>query len=428
MSAEEPSTPHEVPPPVLGLPDPRAFGGLSPRMWDRLAPYLGESVIVLDARWQITANLSAPMGLLGWGDPRGTHVLAHVHPDDVLQYVDVVPGLEQTDPGWVGVGHIRMRRADGRYVPYEVTMHNQLEDPDVRGWVIRTREMAEPSEPTPELADRGLARNLADALPLGVIAFDGRAIPMFVNRAACDLLGIDDEAFAHHGLRPVLDDTSADALEAQAAALAAGAGPARVALRLRGDDDRRFEVVLSARRISEVLEGGSAEVGVIAGVIEDVTHHVRRQIELEDLAARDPLTGLRNRTWLVGHLAASLETGPVTVAYLDLCDFKSVNDELGHRAGDGVLASVAESIHRTFGEGNVARVGGDEFVVLGPAGLVLDHGEVADRARRAVAESDGAVAHGITASVGVVTADIGADAHLVLDRADQAMYADKRGD
>ena len=93
---------------------------------------------------------------------------------------------------------------------------------------------------------------------------------------------------------------------------------------------------------------------------------------MRHLAGHDPLTGLPNRMWLLSTLSAALDSGPTSLALLDLNGFKHVNDSLGHTHGDHVLVQVAQRLQQALGpEAELARLGGDEFaaVFAGTAGM-----------------------------------------------------------
>ena len=156
--------------------------------------------------------------------------------------------------------------------------------------------------------------------------------------------------------------------------------------------------------------------------------------ELELRATHDPLTGLANRDLLFEQLELLLDqrhrTG-IAVAFVDLDGFKLVNDALGHLAGDRVLAVVGHRLRSAARQGDVvARMGGDEFVVVGEAADEHAALDLADRMRTAI---EGPVAVGgaevtVRASVGHAFVAPGADVHAgeALSRADHAMYAVKR--
>ncbi|WP_198318605.1 putative bifunctional diguanylate cyclase/phosphodiesterase [Pseudofrankia inefficax] len=167
------------------------------------------------------------------------------------------------------------------------------------------------------------------------------------------------------------------------------------------------------------------------------------QVRLRYQAFHDLLTGLPNRAYFTGELERAVgehrSVGrPVTVMFVDLDDFKSVNDTLGHAAGDDLLAGVADRLRGAVrGNDLVARLGGDEFaVLLAEADQACDPAITADRVGQKVLAAMGPAfsLHGhrrnVHASVGLAMADSEAPvevAEQLLHRADSAMYAAKRG-
>ncbi|MEU0494093.1 EAL domain-containing protein [Mycobacterium sp. NPDC006124] len=145
----------------------------------------------------------------------------------------------------------------------------------------------------------------------------------------------------------------------------------------------------------------------------------------------DALTGLPNRLLFGQRLDAAIRHGPFLLVFVDVDDFKEVNDQFGHAAGDELLRAVGERLRRSIGPGDIlARIGGDEFAIL----IENDDGppdEVADRLR--VALRDPFAVHGssvgVRASMGLV--EHGADdpvptADELMRQADVSMYAGKR--
>jgi PAS domain S-box-containing protein len=110
--------------------------------------------------------------------------------------------------------------------------------------------------------------------------------------------------------------------------------------------------------------------GLVVAVGRDVTELRQAQAELAALALRDPLTGLANRRLLDELLQVALARGPrsgeeVVVLFIDVDGLKQINDSHGHEAGDRLLRSIAERLDDAFREADVvARIGGDEFVVV----------------------------------------------------------------
>jgi diguanylate cyclase (GGDEF)-like protein len=134
----------------------------------------------------------------------------------------------------------------------------------------------------------------------------------------------------------------------------------------------RFGVVRSFdaddRRMLETL-AANATVALQYDRLEQAVHQLKSlQEQLHHQAHHDPLTGLANRilfTEQVKHAASTARTGEVAVLFIDLDDFKAVNDSLGHAAGDELLSAVASRLRGCVRPDDlVARLGGDEFAVL----------------------------------------------------------------
>jgi diguanylate cyclase (GGDEF)-like protein len=171
-------------------------------------------------------------------------------------------------------------------------------------------------------------------------------------------------------------------------------------------------------------------------LLGQVRESVAERERLLERSLSDSLTGLGNRDRFTARLTAALEDlahspGQVALLFIDLDDFKAVNDGMGHRSGDEVLQVVARRLEKTLRPQDVvARLGGDEFgILLTDIAGVEDAVEVANRVVHALASpiAMGRRAVRIGASVGVVcTADPGAGLIELVEAADQAMYRAKR--
>jgi diguanylate cyclase (GGDEF)-like protein len=177
-----------------------------------------------------------------------------------------------------------------------------------------------------------------------------------------------------------------------------------------------------------------AFVGCAFGML--LASNTKMRMASEKMALFDPLTNLPNRRMLVDRLLEAelraIETGwQVGVIYLDLDGFKSVNDTLGHEAGDRLLVGVSNAMTPILRpEDCLARVGGDEFVVV--VENVRSRGDLATLAARLKGAVESQVIPGrerarIQTSCGIAIFPIDGDsAHDVMREADTAMYLAKR--
>ncbi len=163
-------------------------------------------------------------------------------------------------------------------------------------------------------------------------------------------------------------------------------------------------------------------VGGIVANISDINAARAFQDQLEYQASHDPLTGLANRSLLMDRLTNAVGEVPASLALIDLDDFKSVNDTLGHPAGDALLVAVAERLRGCVRSTDlVARLGGDEFALL------FEDGDAPDRALAALGEPLMIEGHElfVRASIGVAPIAPGDDLDHVMRHADVAMYRAK---
>ncbi len=179
------------------------------------------------------------------------------------------------------------------------------------------------------------------------------------------------------------------------------------------------------------------------GVALDVTDRKQAQERIQYLAQYDPLTGLLNRVWFIEYLKRQIEVArrsgdKLAVLFLDLDDFKSVNDTLGHDIGDLLLKAVADRLQKRmrksdtvtrYGTATVSRLGGDEFtIVLNNLKKVDGAATAAQRIIEAVGETfhieGNEIRSGTSIGIAVFPED-GDSADQLLKNADLAMYQSK---
>ncbi|ENO80382.1 EAL domain-containing protein [Thauera sp. 63] len=196
--------------------------------------------------------------------------------------------------------------------------------------------------------------------------------------------------------------------------------------------DREPARVLQFQIESEWRDGALAH---IRGTVQDVTEARQAEAHIQYLAHFDTLTGLPNRSAWIGQAQGALRTAErhgdrLAVLFLDLDNFKTVNDSLGHPVGDRLLAAVARRLSGCLrGEDRLARLGGDEFVALLPR---LEHpGDAATVARKMLEVLDDTLRiedHDLRPSVSIGIAlypDDGQSVDVLLKHADTAMYGAK---
>jgi len=245
-------------------------------------------------------------------------------------------------------------------------------------------------------------------------------------------------------LRRVIVETAVEATRADGGILRASDGTV-VTVGDPAAGPRRLEFELTAGRDSfgtllllgeEFDDEATITVASLAGQAVVALENARLHGIVERQALVDGLTGLANRRRAEDSLRAEVARaerlgGSVGLILADLDDFKAVNDEYGHAAGDDVLRGFAEALRATVREIDVAaRWGGEEFAVLLPGSDLEGAVHVAERLRQAIAARRIAGPDGahiaVTASFGVASSGGGRDVEELLRVADEALYEAKR--
>ncbi|MCO5330958.1 MAG: EAL domain-containing protein [Ilumatobacteraceae bacterium] len=288
-----------------------------------------------------------------------------------------------------------------------------------------------------QLLDRLAA--VAGAADDAILILDRNGAPVFTNAAARELFGVEQEVdlirdpSARGLLQAIRDQVPREIMSSSESTVWSGE------VGFRGPDglERTLDVDLLLHRSAEGI------IEYWGGVAKDITATKHLQSELTRQANHDPLTGLPNRLMLLRTAADALDhirgtRHNVAMLFVDVDRLKDVNDTVGHEVGDALLVQVAHRVlHATRPADVVARIGGDEFVVLCD-GTIDEHTslDLAERVRHAL--SGRVMLNGVevelSVSIGVAimsSHDVdgvgSADAAVELLRnADTAMYQAKR--
>jgi diguanylate cyclase (GGDEF)-like protein/PAS domain S-box-containing protein len=236
--------------------------------------------------------------------------------------------------------------------------------PGGRMWTLRLHSTANEQEralrATADAHERRFSA-LTERSPVPTLLSEQGMRLAHVNDAFCSLVGLRAEQLLGTGwIDTIHKDDLDDVIQRVAAALDGDEADTQARL-VRDDGTVRTTVIRFAHLFTPGVGAG------FVGTIEDITDRLAFEAKLAHQANHDPLTGLPNRTLLAQYVAERFRPGSSGLAclFLDLDNFKVVNDSLGHTAGDELLVEVATRLRATVRPKDlVARFGGDEFVVV----------------------------------------------------------------
>ena len=391
----------------------------------------------------------------------GTHLSDLVHPDDLLADPRDVPHIDRllgTGPGRRPV--VRFREADGtwRRMRIERGAGEELGDHSL---LLTARELTSEHDAANLLSEQTvLLERIARGAPIndslrsiahlaGRRLGDGDLVIGFFDQTGsfvCEAPSVDPELVAvldrtgishprsvtRRAVEPGSIYRSNEGWDSVVKAASGGRYVTAWVSELMGADESSGRVVLLRQHDRPLTHEEVDLLGLVADLATIAVERHDLQSRLAHGALHDDLTGLPNRRFLVARLRETFaaEGSSAGLLYVDLDRFKLINDSLGHEAGDQLLQEVTRRFARALRPHDlVARVGGDEFVVLCPdvddVNMVARLGE---RLTMALAEPidlpGGRVV--VSASVGVLHATGPADPASVLQDADLAMYEAKQ--
>ena len=354
--------------------------------------------------------------------------LAAVHPDDV-------EGLTTVWANSAGTGDpfdhaFRIVRPDGTERSVRARV---VSDVDHAG---RVTKMSGTVADQTEWVEADTTRRVAESRfeigfeqsAIGAAIADLDGIPRRVNQALRELLGRTDEELTGRRWTDYGHPNEIPLADAVLTRLAAGHETYQ--------DERRYirpdgSVVWAATNVAVVQDHGIAQYVFVQ--LQDITQRKEMEAESSHRALHDSLTGLPNRLLLTDRLthglAGSKRRGSrLGVIFLDVDQFKVVNDSLGHTSGDGLLSEAANRIEHAIRPGDtVARFGGDEFVVVCDEVTAVEVEQIAQRVLTAFVRTwliNGQEIH-VTASLGIALSNDSSTPESLLRDSDTAMYRAK---
>ena len=349
-------------------------------------------------------------------------------------------GASAAHPVTVRVSLLRRPRDEsipftqGESIPFEFALVNLIDDPTVGGYVISGHDIS-----AQVLAELEVQKTLSlltvtlDSTADGILSVDATGRFVSFNRRFAELwrlpawiLASEDDATAIDFVRDQLVDPEAFVAKIEELNANHEAESHDV---LEFKDGRVFERVSKPQNVAGVFVGR-------VWSFRDVTDRKRLEDRLSFQAFHDSLTGLANRALFQDRLDHAVERaernhGHLAVLFLDLDNLKTVNDGLGHAAGDALLRSTADILASSIRTADTAaRLGGDEFGILVEDLARRDDAiELADRLLTALRQPMEIATRGLcsTASIGVTFHRSGNTSDELLSNADLAMYAAKLG-
>lgn len=400
-----------------------------------IAETVGEGLFVIDQGGVVTYMNPEAQRLLGWPEnallgQQAHAAFHHSHPDGspypaadckIDQAAALNRSFRSHDEAF--------SRKDGSILPVSINATPIVRAGAVVGTVVAFHDIIERKRAEQKLAEESaknemLLRTGSDGIH--VLDLDGNVV--LVNDAFCSMLGYTREEMQHMNVTQWDVQWSVPELKQKLAEVVIHGGLFETRHRRR--DGRVIDVEI---HVGGVVIGGEA---LAYAASRDISERKKLTERVHHLANFDLLTDLPNRALFNDRLLQALasarrDQARMALMFIDLDKFKPVNDGLGHQIGDLLLKEVAARMRDCVRESDtVARIGGDEFVVLLPLiEMQFDAHTVADKILHALNEPFELAGHliRISASIGIaIYPEHGDDDSLLLKHADSAMYRAKQ--
>ena len=393
------------------------------RRMSKVLEHAGEGYLVLDPAGRV---LVASPSLERIGPDGFDHletIFDTLHPDDRAQAARLGVAA-QAEPGTVAIGEVRAIDSSGREVWFEIRINDQSADPAIGGLITNVRDITDRVRSEQErhraeswfrLGFEHTSVGLAMASPDGRLTQVNESFSTMLGRPADELLGRRLEELAA---------PDGPALGHLTERIVSGAEPStQVEVPFVRPDGATVWLLTTTIHVP----AGDGTSAYLFSQFQDITDQKASQEALTHQATHDALTGLPNRALLEERLAEALavDARPPTVLFVDIDNFKDINDGLGHSAGDQILATLADRLRRSVrADDTPARFGGDAYAVvlrgLPSADAALDRAARIQDALGAPLVLDGE-SHVVTVSIGIATGGPGSTAESVLRDADAAL-------
>ena len=388
---------------------------------------LADPVVLVDTEGRLLGANKATAGLIGLDASElvGTSMLDYVDPRDRDEAASAFAALvDQNGPPPV---ELRVLRQGGAECWVEVAGNDCSRMDGVEAIVLTLRDVTARRQAQMARRESDARFEAAfDKAPIGMalVSIDGEFLR--VNRALADIAGYPVTELVGRTFQSIThpDDIDDDVALLHETLAGQSTSYSMEKRYVRPDG----EIVWVSLHVSLVSTAVDEDRYVVAQVL-DISEHKRQQAALRRAGYIDALTELPNRR-AFDERAAEIGTHECTVISCDLDNLKNVNDDLGHHTGDALLRAVATRLSAcTRDRDFVARVGGDEFVLLVPESSRISADAIVERITSAVEQPVMIDAATIWPRISVGYAIQGADDQRVertLARADAAMYRRKR--
>ena len=318
----------------------------------------------------------------------------------------------------------------GEPIDVEASGNPIIIDGEIIGTVVNYRDIRERKHIVGELDEqRAYFKQLFDNSPSGIVTIDTEDRVVDINKGFSSLFGYEIAEAKGKDINSLIAPKSRYTEAVRLSSRLISGNTVKFETKRKNKSGELIDVDILAYPVW--LNG--KQVGGY-GIYSDITEKKRAEKEIEFLAYRDSLTGLYNRKVLYDKLRSRMKRlkdgEKLAVCYMDLDGFKKINDSMGHNAGDKILRYVAKNIKESIGEEDVvARMGGDEFVVLTDCSNYQKIGEKMEKIIEGLNSGLRIFDYSIKISISIgiaICPEHGKEVEKIIKKADMAMYQVKK--